>query len=77
MPSDDEAVVGVLGDLPPGQLLLAEGVDGIERLLEGRILGRQLGEVLVGGPVAGLHDGLRKRLEHGAGGDQPLQRRQG
>ena len=65
----------VLGDLPPGHLLLAEGAGGVERLLEVRVLGAELGEVLAGRLVAGVDDGLRERPQHRAGGDQPLERR--
>src|SRR5215475_6446001 len=56
-------------------MLFAEGVDGIERLLEMRILGGKLCVVIVGSLVECIHDGgwewprLRPRS------DEPLQRR--
>src|SRR5581483_5357856 len=72
---EHDAVVGMLGDLPPRQLLLAEAVGRLERAPEARVLGGQLGVVLDRRLVASLHDGRRERLDDGARGDEALERR--
>src|ERR1700758_3707245 len=47
--ADHEAVVGVFGNLPPQILIGAVGLHCIDRLLEVRVLGGDLGPQFVGG----------------------------
>src|SRR5215468_7951956 len=56
-------------------MLLAEGIDGIERLLEMRILGGELCMVIAGSLVECIHDGRRERPQLHPCCHEPLQRR--
>ena len=58
--ADVEAVERIFRDLPPHQLIGADGIHGIKRLLEGRVGGRELVIEREGGLAPRLHDGGRE-----------------
>ncbi len=71
---DQEAIVGLLGDLAPGEVIVAIAADLIQHLLELDALAGDLGQMLAGRLVARFENGLRKRLQDCAGRHELAQR---
>src|ERR671910_2959387 len=72
--ADHEVVEGVLGDLPPEVLLVAEGPERIVHLLEVGVLPRDLVIDLVRGLERRFKDFLAERPQLRAGADEAAQR---